>query len=375
MLNENATNPKYRVDKFKAASLSGNPLNSPDERYLHIYLPPGYYEDTSLHYPVIYFLHGYGGSDSNIIVVPLAPDAANAEGPYAAEMLKYVDLHRIPSYQMFDEMILSGNLPPFIFVQPDGSLQIPHYQGMKDFLSGMPIIKGSFYINSPGTGNYEDYIIRDVINYTETSYRTLRDKGGRAIAGGSMGGYGTLYLGLRHPDMFASAAALSPGNMTVDMLSWKLRLPMAEMVFGKETSEKIGQSSWDDIYHTLDMVYSPATPLLPTVKRDAGGKLIGYDEKAARNWQHYDLNNLITGYDNPYKDMALMMNCDKEDEFGCAMATEKLHNTLLSRGVKHEYEIYADPMTRLSPHIQGLTYNVIPAIKFCLGHTSQAASI
>lgn len=374
-MNENATNPRYRVDKFKATSLSGNPLNSPDERYLHVYLPPGYYEDTSLHYPVIYFLHGYGGSDSNIIVVPLAPDAANAEGPYAAVMLKYADLQRIPSYQMFDEMISLGNLPPFIFVQPDGSLQVPHYKGLKDFLSGMPVIKGSFYINSPGTGNYEDYIIRDVINYTEASYRTLRDKGGRAIAGGSMGGYGTLYLGLRHPDMFASAAALSPGNMTVDMLSWKLRLPMAEMVFGKETSQKIGQSSWDDIYHTLDMVYSPATPLLPTVKRDAGGRMIGYDEKAARNWQRYDLNNLITGYDNPYKDMALMMNCDKEDEFGCAVATEKLHNTLLSRGVKHEYEIYADPMTGLSPHIQGLTYNVIPAIRFCLGHTSQAASI
>ena len=48
---------RYRLDNFKSESLAGNPLGSPAERGIHVYLPPGYFEAEKARYPVVYFLH------------------------------------------------------------------------------------------------------------------------------------------------------------------------------------------------------------------------------------------------------------------------------------------------------------------------------
>jgi hypothetical protein len=361
-----AADSRYRIDVFNSASLAGNPLGSPAERRVHIYLPPGYYENPSLRYPVIYFLHGYDGTYRKIAVFSVAANEENMARVYGMELLNKIDLGRMPSYPVFDELIVSGKLSPFIFVQPDASLHVPHMKGIKDFMTGLPAVKGSFYINSPRTGNYEDYIIKDVIGYVDSHYRTVADKGGRCLSGASMGGFGTLYLGLRNPDKFSAAAALSPANFTLDLLSWKLKVPLVELIFGTKAAEKGGQMGWDDICHTVDMVYSGNRPLLPTVKKGAYGRVLGYDHEAAENWQSYDLNNMIEADPAPYKNVALMINCDKDDEFGLAGAAEKLHASLMARNVKHSYELYSDPMAALSPHIFGIAYNVVPAVKFLL---------
>jgi hypothetical protein len=264
-----AADSRYRIDTFNAASLAGNPLGSPAERRVHIYLPPGYYENAAIRYPVVYFLHGYDSSYRKVAVFSVAANDENMARVYGAELLKRIDLKRMPSYPMFDELIVAGKLPPFIFVQPDASLHVPHIKGIKDFMTGLPADKGSFYINSPATGNYEDYIIKDIITYVDSHYHTLAERGARCLAGASMGGYGALYLSLRNPDKFNTVAALSPANFTVDLLSWKLKVPVVEMIFGVEAAEKGGKMSWDDINHTLDMVYSYDRPLLPTVKKGA----------------------------------------------------------------------------------------------------------
>lgn len=363
-----AADHRYKIDILNAANLAGNPLNSPVERRLHVYLPPGYNENVAERYPVVYFLHGYDSSYRKVPVFAVSADEDNMTRVYGAELLHKIDLGRMPSYPVFDELIASGKLPPFIFVQPDGSLHMPHMRGTKDFVTGLPAVKGSFYINSPTTGNYGDYIINDVIGYVDANYRTLADRKHRAIAGASMGGYGTLYQSLRHPEKFAAAAALSPANFTLDLLAWKLKVPFVEIIFGTEKAEKAGQRGWDDIYDTLDKVYSGSNPLLPTVKRDAYGKVLGYDPTAAENWQRHDLNYLIKQSSTPYKDMRLMINCDRDDEFGLAGETEKLHQTLQSCNVKHEYQIYSDSMATLSPHIFGIAYHIVPAVKFLVGN-------
>jgi hypothetical protein len=367
-LTEKAADSRYRIDTFNAASLAGNPLGSPAERRIHIYLPPGYYENAAIRYPVVYFLHGYDGTYRKVAVFSVAANDENMAKVYGADLLKKIDLGRMPSYPMFDELIVSGKLPPFIFVQPDASLHIPHMRGIKDFMTGLPAVKGSFYINSPATGNYEDYIIKDVVAYVDSRYRTIADKGGRCLSGASMGGYGTLYLSLRNPDKFNAIVALSPANFTLDLLSWKLKVPMVELIFGAAAAEKGGKMGWDDINDTLDMVYSNDRPLLPTVKKGAYDRVLGYDAAAAENWQRYDLNNMIAQAPTPYKSMELMINCDKDDEFGLAGAAEKLHSSLKARNVKHVYDLYSDPMAALSPHIFGIAYNIVPAVKFCLNN-------
>src|SRR5438067_12746368 len=75
--------------------------------------------------------------------------------------------------------------------------------------NGQDAYLGSFYVNSVTAGNWEDYIARDVVAYVDSHYRTVAGAEGRGIAGHSMGGFGALNLGLKHPDVFAAVYAES----------------------------------------------------------------------------------------------------------------------------------------------------------------------
>src|ERR1035437_7539148 len=55
---------------------------------------------------------------------------------------------------------------------------------------------------------YYDFFIKEFIPSYEKTFRNRSEKKYRGIAGFSMGGYGTLYLSLKYPDLFSSAAAL-----------------------------------------------------------------------------------------------------------------------------------------------------------------------
>ncbi|GIS80602.1 MAG: hypothetical protein CM1200mP14_21680 [Gammaproteobacteria bacterium] len=59
------------------------------------------------------------------------------------------------------------------------------------------------------TNNWEDHIIVDVVGHVDTNFRTIARREGRAINGLSMGGYGGLTLGLRHPELFVSIGSTS----------------------------------------------------------------------------------------------------------------------------------------------------------------------
>jgi hypothetical protein len=57
----------------------------------------------------------------------------------------------IPTLETLDALILSGELPPFILVQPDGSLHRPHLHGARG-LDGELCQKGSFFADTPRCG-------------------------------------------------------------------------------------------------------------------------------------------------------------------------------------------------------------------------------
>jgi pimeloyl-ACP methyl ester carboxylesterase len=86
-------------------------------------------------------------------------------------------------------------------------------------VSGQNSLGGSFYVNSPVSGNWEDFIINDVVGYVDKNYRTITSGDSRGIAGFSMGGFGALNLAMRHPDLFGAVYALSPGLFAPDGLS------------------------------------------------------------------------------------------------------------------------------------------------------------
>jgi len=56
---------------------------------------------------------------------------------------------------------------------------------------------------------YETYIAKDLVSWTDKTFRTVPDRGSRAIAGLSMGGYGALTVGMRNPTVFSAIASHS----------------------------------------------------------------------------------------------------------------------------------------------------------------------
>ena len=91
---------------------------------------------------------------------------------------------------------------------------MPSYVGPHDELIVMPDGGNSWYVNWAESedgqrNNWEDHIVQDVVNDVDRHFRTVARREGRAIAGLSMGGYGAITLGLRHPEMFISVGSTS----------------------------------------------------------------------------------------------------------------------------------------------------------------------
>ena len=75
--------------------------------------------------------------------------------------------------------------------------------------NGMNAYGGSMYSNSVTTGDWEGYIAEDLVAYMDKNYRTIATRDGRGLAGHSMGGYGTIRIGMKRPDVFSAIYALS----------------------------------------------------------------------------------------------------------------------------------------------------------------------
>src|SRR6185503_2451578 len=129
-------------------------------------LPPSY-ASSEKRYPVVYYLPGYG--DSTMIGFQL-PGA-------------------------MDSLIESGEVQAMIIVVASGDSKMG----------------GSFYVNSPVTGNWEDHIVKDVVGFVDANFRTLPQAESRGITGHSMGGFGALNLAMRRPDVFGAVYSMSPG--------------------------------------------------------------------------------------------------------------------------------------------------------------------
>lgn len=212
-----------------------------------------------------------------------------------------------------------------------------------------------------------DYIIKDVIGYIDSYYRTMPDKQHRALTGGSMGGYGAIYLCCHHPEKFIAAAAGSSGNFSLHYLDLKLKIPILEKIVGQEFADQMADLVLRDIMDTFDLISSKDRPLLPSIKRDETGKIIEMNESALKNWQKYDINNVIRENPNSLKQVHLAITCEISDEFENDKVSKKIHETLLEFEIEHHYDLYSDPnAAALSPHIFGLFYTTLDRIRFCL---------
>lgn len=156
-----------------APALDGNLLDDPSELRVAVWLPPSYTVSDRA-YPVVYFLAGFQEDAS---VAPIGSALGDA--------------------------IDRGDVREAIVVG----------------VSGRNALGGSFYVDSPVTGGWATAVHRDLVAWIDEHYRTVPESGSRVIAGFSMGGFGAFDLAMRHPDVFGSVYALSPGALAPDGLA------------------------------------------------------------------------------------------------------------------------------------------------------------
>ena len=87
-------------------------------------------------------------------------------------------------------------------------------QGAQEMIVVLPDSKnvhnGSMYSSSVTTGDFEQFIVRDLVAYIDAHYRTIPNRGSRGLVGHSMGGYGATRIGMKLSDVFGSLYIMSP---------------------------------------------------------------------------------------------------------------------------------------------------------------------
>jgi predicted alpha/beta superfamily hydrolase len=152
----------------------------------NIYLPPGY-DSTSDHFPVVYFLRGHEREWFN----PAEDGSRNGN-----------TLQKIA-----DTLLSKGRIGKMILVGPstasaDNSVPAP---GVNMLAPGSDA--------GIGSGKFENYFTVDLIHYVDSAYRTIPDREHRGIDGFSLGGYTSVMLGLKHPELFSSVGCYDGTHM------------------------------------------------------------------------------------------------------------------------------------------------------------------
>jgi enterochelin esterase-like enzyme len=156
-----------------------------DDRDYYVYTPPGYNPEASQLYPVLCLLHGYSdGADAWMAV-----GRANI---------------------ILDNLIAEGKVKPMIVVMPlgYGAPEILRRNGLAAF-HDPSLVKRNM-------DKFGEALLTEVMPQVEQAYRVSQDRNDRAIAGLSMGGAESLYVGLNHLDHFAWVGSFSAGGLGAD---------------------------------------------------------------------------------------------------------------------------------------------------------------
>lgn len=302
------------VASFTSRALQGNPLGDPSTRDIPIYLPLSYEHDRSRRYPVIYWLHGFTG-------IGLSSINRSLWTPSLPELM--------------DRVIAEG-APEAILVMPDGSTRYG----------------GSQYLNSPATGRYEDYVVKELVPFIDRTYRTKASRDHRGTNGKSSGGYGAVVLAMRHPDVFGAVASHS-GDMYFEScykpFFWKALnainkhggLPAFLKAFDAMLKKEREAADALTILVAMGMAYSAnpdGTYELPVDVRTGEMR-----DAVWAKWLEWDPVYMVERHADALRKMKLIyIECGRKDEWNLHYGARILSGRLTALGITHEHQEFDD---------------------------------
>jgi hypothetical protein len=311
---------KGRIETLTVDSkaLRGNLLGDPATRQVAVYLPEGY-EASDADYPLF---------------VDLAP--------FTGGGLKHVAWkafgESVP--QRLDRLVAEGRMGPVIMAFPDC------------FTS----LGGNQYINSVAMGNWEDFLLDDMIPRLEETYRVRRGAAHRAVFGRSSGGYGAVVQAMRHGDRWAAAACHS-GDMGFDIL-YRRDLPAAldelarheGSISGFVDHVRSARKIRSGEMHTL-MILALAATYDPALEAPLGVRLPvdpHTGELDDEHWTHWLAHDPINMVERPEcqaglrRLKALFLDCGSSDQYFLHYGARTFVRRLERLGIPHTYEEFDD---------------------------------
>jgi S-formylglutathione hydrolase FrmB len=273
-------------------SVEGNLEANSADREVFVVLPPSYGKTPDRRYPVLYFLHGFTDRARNIMQwIKIAEGAQAAMAAGAQEM---------------------------IIVVPDSHTR----HG------------GSMYSNSVTIGGFEDFIARDLVATIDGKYRTIARRESRGLAGHSMGGYGTLRIGMKHPEVYSSiysmsACCLSPRDVTPEAVA-KLQ--------GMTVEQAVAGDFMTRATFAVSTAWSPA-PEKPPFFADLGVKDGKADPLVVAKWAANAPLAMVSQHVHGLKRMTAIA-MDVGDKDFLLSDNVAMHEELLRLGVKHDWTLY-----------------------------------
>jgi S-formylglutathione hydrolase FrmB len=216
---------------------------------------PADYAASTARYPTLYFLHGLFENE-------------RSWGERGGE-------------EILDGLVSQGQVGKFLVVLPDGGK--------------------TFYVNSfDGHERYEDFFIQELVPAIDRTYRTVPERQARGISGTSMGGYGSLHLSMRHPDVFGTASAQSAALLP------KFPNPIPT------------EGRWGFYARILEGPFG--SPL---------------------NEAYWEANNPLTLAEHPerFANLKLYFDCGDNDRYGFEEGAELLDKILTEKGFHHEFAL------------------------------------
>jgi S-formylglutathione hydrolase FrmB len=221
-----------------------------------IYVPDGYEEGTR-RYPVLYLLHGYTDDETG--------------------WTQFGEVAGIA-----DKAIKESQATPMIVVMPDAGV--------------------TWYVNDQaGKTKFEDFFVKELIPFVDSAYRTRNKKEFRAIAGLSMGGYGSLIYAMKYPELFAACA------------------PLSAAVWTDEEATNMPENNWNNVF----------------------GEIFGKEKGKARLTEHYKKNSILhltsTRPVDDLKKVKFYIDCGDKDFL--IKGNMALHAAMIDRQIPHEFRI------------------------------------
>lgn len=306
-----------RVDFMRSKALAGNPLGDPSERPVAVYVPPGYEEEASLRYPVLYVLHGYTGNVAALL----------ASRPWETNVFQWVD-----------RLVTERRMKPAILVAVDGFTRLG----------------GSQYVDSIHNGNYATYVVEEIVDYVDAHYRTIAREGGRAVLGKSSGGFGAMHLVLEHPGVFAAFASHSGDSYfryahpmsfpDVHRTLEKYGFNLAAFVDAFERKNKRSGAE----YSTMEMLgyaaaYSPASGRAFDLNLPFDRKTGELRDDVFGRWLSFDPAERVSGGRDRLERLRLRyLDCGRRDEYGLDIGARVVTQRIRDLGLEVRHEEFDD---------------------------------